>query len=72
MNEQKKRKKKECREKRKKEKKKKVGNEKLGKSLCGKTKKYGGNIRRYIVLNKRHYRVLNFLAVAEWSYLSHI
>ena len=56
----------------KKKRKKKVGNEKLGKSLCGKTKKYGGNIRRYIVLNKRHYRVLNFLAVAEWSYLSHI
>ena len=45
MNEQKKRKKKECREKKKKKKgKKNVGNEKLGKSLCGRTKKYGGDI----------------------------
>ena len=45
MNEQKKRKKKECREKKKKKKgKKNVGNEKLGKSLCGRTKKYGGDM----------------------------
>ena len=72
MNKRKERKKSVGKKKKKRKEKKKVGNEKLGKSLCGKTKKYGGNICRYIVLNKHHYRVLNFLAVAEWSYLSHI